>query len=300
MFATVIGNTLLRAFDLYRAYPRRMLELCIFLLMAALAFGFVAGGTVSWIAWELQLIPEAYASDFQFSMYLGMFGEQQGTVWSFMVLALGLAAVRLWREGEEGFGELTFKQVWSGISHRNWSVFGVCSIALVLVKVALYNPVFDLSGLRDPFWEGLGDDMGPREYRLLKWLNDLIAEIFAWVPDAMVVALLCTEAGKRFDRAQWRGALKVLAAMVVSIYIVNAVQFQLQSTLELYVYPVFGIPFEASLIPLLFKGALLILLGALLLPVQLLCYTVPFDHWAGPGKEPAPDPFDRAASQAEG
>ncbi|MBK8227961.1 MAG: hypothetical protein IPK70_12420 [Flavobacteriales bacterium] len=300
MFATLIGNTLLRMFDLYRAFPRRLLELGLFLMMASLAFGFVAGGTVSWLAWELQLIPEAYASDFQFSMFFGMFSEQQGTVWSFMVLALGLAAVRLWREGEGGFGELSFTQLWAGIRHRNWSVFGVCCIALVLIKVALYNPVFDISGLRDPFWEGLGEDMGPRKYRFMKWLNDLIAEFFAWAPDAMVVALLYAEAGKRFIRSQWREAFTVLMAMALLTCILNAVQLSLLSTLKLLVFPAFSIPFEASLIPLVMQGGLIVLLGGLLMPAQLLCYTVPFEQWAGKGPKPAPDPFDEAASTAEG
>ncbi|MBK9148969.1 MAG: hypothetical protein IPM12_14260 [Flavobacteriales bacterium] len=294
MFATLIGNTLLRAFDLYHAFPRRLLELGLFLMMASLAFGFVAGGVVSRLAWELQLVPGAYASDFQFSMYFGMFDEQQGTVWSFMVLALGLAAVRLWREGELAFAELTFKQLWAGISHRNWTVFGVCCLTLVMIKVALYNPVFDLSGLRDPFWEGMGDEMGPRKYRFMKWMNDLIAEFFAWVPDAMVVTLLWTEAHQRFDRSRWREALTVFAAMAVGIYVVNAVQQSLLTTLKLYAFPAFSIPFEASLIPLVIQGALIVLLGALLLPAHLLCYTVPFEQWAGPGPKPDLDPFEGA------
>ncbi|HRD52587.1 MAG TPA: hypothetical protein PKY96_08065, partial [Flavobacteriales bacterium] len=285
MFATIVGTTLLRAFDLYRAFPRRMLDLCMLAMIAALAFGFVAGGMVAWLAWELQLIPESYAADFQISMYFGMFDEQQGTVWSFMVLGLGLFAVRLWRSGEQGLGNSSFKQQWSAITHRNWTVFGVCFLVLIVIKVALFNPAFDLSGLRDPFWEGMGDDMGPRKYRFLKWMNDLIAELFAWVPDAMVVTLLWTEAHQRFDRSRWREALIVLAAMFVGIYIVNAVQQSLLTTLKLYVFPAFAIPFEASLIPVVIQGALVVLLGALLLPAQLLCYTVPFEQWAGKGQE---------------
>ncbi|MFZ1694711.1 MAG: hypothetical protein WAT74_16050 [Flavobacteriales bacterium] len=292
MFATLIGNTLLRAFDQYRAFPRRMLDLCMLAMVAAFTFAFVAGGLVAWIAWELQLIPDAYASDFQFSMYFSMFDAQQGTVWSFMVLALGLFAVRLWRSGEHAFGNSSFRQQWSAITHINWSVFGVCFLALVAVKVLLYNQVFDLTELRDPFWEGMGDDMGPRKYRFLKWMNDLIEEIFAWVPDAMVIILLWTDAKQRFDRARWREALTVLAAIFVGIYIVNAVQQSLLTTLKLYVFPAFSIPFEASLIPTVIQFAVLVLVGALLLPAQLLCYTVPFEHWAGKGQEAAPDPFD--------
>lgn len=295
MFATLIGDTLLRAFVLYRAFPRRMLDLCMLAMVSAFGFAFVAGGVVAWIAWELQLVPGAYASDFQFSMYFGMFDEQQGTVWSFMVLALGLFAVRLWRTGEQALGTSSFGQQWSAITHRNWSVFGVCFLALVLIKVALFNPAFDLSGMRDPLWEGMGDDIGPRKYRFLKWMNDLIEEIFAWVPDAMVIMLLWTEANQRFDRSRWREALTVVAAMAVGIYVVNAVQQSLLTTLKLYVFPAFSIPFEASLIPLVIQGALIVLLGALLLPAQLLCYTVPFEQWAGPGPKAAPDPFDEVS-----
>lgn len=300
MFATLVGNTLLRAFDLYRAFPRRMLDLCMLAMIAALAFGFVAGGLVAWIAWELQLVPGAYAADFQFSMYFGMFDEQQGTVWSFMVLGLGLLAVRLWRNGEQALGASSFKQQWSAITHRNWTVFGVCFVALIGIKLALFNPAFDLSGMRDPYFEGMGDDMGPRKYRFLKWMNDLIAEFFAWVPDAMVVTLLWTEANQRFDRSRWREALMIAAAMAVGIYVVNAVQQSLLTTLKLYVFPAFSIPFEASLIPLVIQGGLIVLLGGLMLPVHLLCYSVPFEQWAGKGPPPSPDPFDEAAGSTKG
>lgn len=297
MFATAIGATLLRLFDLYRGYPRGLLNLSALVVGACWLFGAVAGFLVAWAAWLLQLVPGAHLGDFGFSIYLGMFDAQVGTVAAFATLALGLFATRVWREGELTIAQRSFTAVLASISQRTWAVFGALCAALVVVKVALFNPLFDLTGMREEYWLELGDDsLGPRKYRALKWVNDLVAEAGAWLPALMVVVLLLKESGKAVTRAQRLALLPVVGAMLAMGFVHDAVLWALIDTLKRLLFPLFTIPFEASLIPYVFQFAVLALVAALLLPAWTLANTVPFELWAGPGAPPAPDAFSKGPS----
>lgn len=264
---------------------------------ASWLFGCEAGFRVAWLAWLLQLLPGVHLEDLGFSIFMGLFDAQLGTVAAFATMAPGLFATRVWREGELAIAWRTFKEVLASIIPRCWAVFGVLCAALVVVKVALFNPLFDLTGMRQEYWLELGDDsLGPRKYRALRWVNDLVAEAGAWLPALMVVVLLLKESGKAVIGAQRLALLPVVGPMLAMGFVHNAVLWALVDTLKRLLFPLFTIPFEASLIPYVLQFALLALVAALLLPAWTLANTVPFELWAGPGTPPAPNAFSKGPS----
>jgi len=298
MVTRIIGQTLLRIFDFYATAPRRFLDRCGLVFLVCLLFGLVSAALITWLAWSLGLIHDLYAEDLNMVLWLGMFGQGQYTFAIFTELALGLFAVRVWRDGEGVLGEQSFGRVWGSITHLNWAVFGVCFMALLALKLLLFNDVFDLTGLRDEFFDGFDDSVGPRKHRFLKYLNDVLAEALSWTPVAMTVLLLHKEARMPVKGEAARKALRVWVAIAILNFLIVSLEWAVLDYAKRFLLPIFSIPFEASLIPVVINSVLVMLLGGLLLPAHLLCFAVPFEEWAGKGRPTEPDAFNLARPRA--
>ena len=294
MVTRIIGHTLLRIFDFYATAPRRFVDRCGVIFLVCLLFGLVSAALVTSLAWSFGLIHDLYAEDLNMVLWLGMFGQGQYTFAIFAELALGLFVVRVWRDGEGVLGERSFGQVWGSITHLNWVVFGVCFLALLALKLLLFDHVFDLTGLRDEYFDGFDDSIGPRKYRFLKYLNDVFAEALSWAPVAMTVLLLHKEARMPMKGEAARKALRVWIAIAILNFLIVSLEWAVLDYAKRFLLPLFSIPFEASLIPMVINGLLVMLLGGLLLPAHLLCIAVPFEEWAGQGRPSEPDAFELA------
>ncbi len=297
MVTRIIGHTLLRIFDSYATAPRRFMDRCGVIFLVCLLFGIACGALVTWLGAALGLVPGIYGEDFTLLLYMGMFGEHQYTFALFTELAIGLFAVRVWRDGVGVLGERSFGRVWGSITHLNWVVFGVCFLALLALKLLLFDHVFDLTGLRDEYFDGFDDSIGPRKYRFLKYLNDVFAEALSWMPVAMSVLLLHKEARMPVKGEAAGKALRGWVAIAILNFLIVSLEWAVLDYVKRFLLPIFSIPFEASLIPMVINGLLVMLLGGLLLPAHLLCIAVPFEEWAGKGRPDEPDDFDPGRRQ---
>ena len=283
MVTRIIGQTLLRIFEFYASPPRRFIDRFGLILLVCLLIGLASGALVTWLGWQLALLPDVYANDFYMVFFQGMLGENHYTFILFTELALGLFAVRLWRSSASALAEHSFRKVWGSITSANWSMFCGCLIGLVVLKLLLFNPVFDLTGVRDEFLDGFDDHVGHRKYRFLQYLNSVFSEALSWVPVGMSVLLLHKEARIPVKGEAARKALRIWGAIALMNFLIVSMEWAVIDYVKRFLIPLFSIPFESSFIPVAFNVLLIMLIGGLLLPAHLLCLTVPFVEWAGKG-----------------
>ena len=301
MVIELIASTWLRIFDLYVRYPRRLLDLCALVAFVSLVFGLAVGALVAVVAYALDLMPAAYAMDLYGFMYYGMFRDNYGAVVDFTTLGLGLFAIHLRRVGEFQLPQFGFGGFWRSLTARNWTLFAFLCAGSFVLRLFFINPLFDTAGDVGMFEIELGaGSFGSTGDRYANWANNTIAYVLTYLPYLLVLYMLLDDERQQRPKRTRRELWKVVKAVVLLGFVVDALYASIRAVLDAYILPPFFIAFEGSMIAAVVTLMIAIMLIGLLLPATLLTVVGPLDAVSNSVGKETLDKFDAAGDTGNG
>lgn len=278
----LIKATLQRIYSLYRDFPRKLFELSVYVSLASVALGLVSGLILAWIVWKFELLPGQYLTDdFGEFAYYGLFWDGVERVTSFVLLGYGLFAVRMRAEGARAIAERSFSCIWSSITAKNWSTLLLSWHVLFVLQLAFFKAPFDSAGddLGHLSLSWTDGDMGTSALeRYAAWANAVIKLLLSYLPYGLVLYMLLADRNVPLGGNTFRKYAKVIAAMLIIGFTIDALFNASYYYLTTYIFPPFTIPFEASALSGVFRFMVTLLLTAWTLPGVALCLLGPLDE----------------------
>jgi hypothetical protein len=278
----LIRATLHRIYSLYRDVPKKLFELSIYVALASVGLGLTSGLVLAWLVWKLDLLPLQYmAEEFGDFVLTGMFWDGVQRVTSFVLLGYGLFAVRMRDIGERTIAQHSFASIWRSITAKNWSTFIIAWLALFVLNLVFYRSPFDSSGNELGYvplsWtdDGLGTTVAAR---YAAWANELLKLLLGYLPYLVVLCMLLADRGIPIIRKTLRSRTRVIGAMLIIGFAVNALINESYYYLTSFIFPPLTIPFEDSALASVFRFMVTLVLTAWTLPGVVLCLWGPLDE----------------------
>ncbi len=278
----LIKSTLQRIYSLYRDFPRKLFELSVYVSFASVALGLVSGLILAWIVWKFELLPAQYFNgDFgDFAVY-AFFWDGVERVTSFVLLGYGLLAVRMRAEGERAIAQRSVSSIYASITAKNWSTFLISWLVLFVLQLAFFKAPFNSAGddLGHLSFSSTDGDMGTSALeRYAAWANAVFKLLLSYLPYGLVLYMLLADRNVALGGRTFRKYAKVIAAMVLIGFSIDALFNESYYYLATYILPPFTIPFQGSALSVVFGFMITLLLTAWTLPGVALCLLGPLDE----------------------